>query len=526
MLTPTGWKNIEDMTIGDEVITPKNKVEKVIGVFPQGIKDIYRVSVKDGAYLDVCENHLWKVKLPNGKFEIINTKQLNEFPPKTKSGRNQYLKIDLVDGVDFTEKEFILPPYVVGALIGDGGLSKQQCAITTKDKETVEKFKTLGMNIRHQPSMKYGYGVLGIRDEIKRLKLNVTSVDKFIPVEYKAGSYQQRLELVQGLMDTDGTVSKDGATVSFSTSSKRLAEDLQEVIRSLGGTATITTKEPFYLKDGERQYCNTSYIVYIRHRDRKSLFSLSRKRDRVVKSHPQLMSRVVSVENLGVKDYATCIAISGDEKQFISDNYMVSHNSEIGVIDFLKWTDIPNFIGVMTRRTTPQLTGPGGLLTKCKRIFSQAYEPDEYVWRAKDGKFVFHHSGAEIYLKHFENDAADVNWQGAEANLFYVDEGTQFTQHMIQYIMSRMRNPSCPEVKPHLKITCNPDADHFLRKWVEPYLLEDGTPDREKDGMVRFFTFSDGEFVWGDTKEELAERYQVTVDDVISFTYISANVRK
>lgn len=201
-----------------------------------------------------------------------------------------------------------------------------------------------------------------------------------------------------------------------------------------------------------------------------------------------------------------------------------SGKSEIGVIDFLKHTDVKNFIGVMTRRTTPQLNGPGGLLTKCKRIFSQVYKPDEYTWRAKDGKFVFHGSGAEIYLKHFENDDADVNWQGSEANLFYIDEGTQFTMYMIQYIMSRMRNPSCPSIKPHLKITCNPHSDHGLRKWVEPYLHEDGTPNREKDGMIRYFSFQDGDFVWGDTKEELWEKYGIEDKDALSFTFISANV--
>jgi predicted phage terminase large subunit-like protein len=202
-----------------------------------------------------------------------------------------------------------------------------------------------------------------------------------------------------------------------------------------------------------------------------------------------------------------------------------SGKSEIGVIDFLKYTDTPNFIGVMTRRTTPQLTGPGGLLTKCKRVFSQAYNPDEYTWRAKDGKFVFHASGAEIYLKHFENDQADVNWQGAEANLYYLDEGTQFTQHMVQYIMSRMRNPSCPSIRPHIKITCNPSADHFLAKWVEPYLREDGIPDRDKDGLIRYFSFQDGDFVWADTKAELNELYGVEEKHALSFTYISATVR-
>src|SRR5690606_5739062 len=163
------------------------------------------------------------------------------------------------------------------------------------------------------------------------------------------------------------------------------------------------------------------------------------------------------------------------------------------------------------------------LLEKCKRTFSKAYSPDEFIYRAKDNKFVFK-SGAQIYLKHFENDQADVNWQGAEANLFYVDEGTQFTQHMIQYIMSRMRNPSCPQVKPHLKITCNPKEDHFLRKWVEPYLLEDGTPDRPKDGMLRHLSFKDGDFGWADTVKDLVSKHGVEEQDALSFTFISATV--
>ena len=168
--------------------------------------------------------------------------------------------------------------------------------------------------------------------------------------------------------------------------------------------------------------------------------------------------------------------------------------------------------------------GPGNVLSKCKRIFAQAYESDEYTWRAKDGKFVFHKSGAEIYLKHFENEQASDNWQGIEANLFYIDEGTQFSQTMVQYIMSRMRNPNCPEVMPHLKITCNPNNSHFFRKWVEPYLKEDGTPDRSKDGMIRYFTFQDGDFVWGSSKQELMDLYGIEEDEALSFTFISANV--
>jgi len=95
---------------------------------------------------------------------------------------------------------------------------------------------------------------------------------------------------------------------------------------------------------------------------------------------------------------------------------------------------------------------------------------------------------------------------------------------MVQYVMSRMRNPNCPEVIPTLKITCNPDADHFLKGWVEAYLSPDGTPDRSKDGWVRYFAFSDGDFVWGDSREQAAKLSGMDPEDTLSFMFISATV--
>lgn len=199
-----------------------------------------------------------------------------------------------------------------------------------------------------------------------------------------------------------------------------------------------------------------------------------------------------------------------------------SGKSEIGVIDFLKYADVPNFIGLITRLTTPQLKGPGGIYSKCKHYFDKVYG-DQYYWREKDGKFVFPHSGAEIYLKHYQSEADYVNFQGVEANLFLIDEGTQFSVDKVSYIMSRMRNPKCPEIQPHMKITCNPDADHFLRKWVDWYLQDDGRPDPEKDGVIRYFAMEDGEFIFAATAEELMSAGK-KASDVLTYTFISANV--
>ncbi len=201
-----------------------------------------------------------------------------------------------------------------------------------------------------------------------------------------------------------------------------------------------------------------------------------------------------------------------------------SGKSEIGVIDFLKHTDIPGFVGLITRRTIPQLKGPGGMHSKCKHYFNKVYGANGYIWREKDGKFIFP-SGAEIFLKHYQTEADFINYQGVEANHFLIDEGTQFTQPMVSYIMSRMRGPKCPSVLPHLKITCNPDVDHFLRKWVDWYLLPNGRPNVDKDGILRYFGMSKGEYVFGNTLEDVM---RATGNDdpekVLTYTFISANV--
>lgn len=219
---------------------------------------------------------------------------------------------------------------------------------------------------------------------------------------------------------------------------------------------------------------------------------------------------------------------------------MGSGKSEIAVIDFCQYVRIPNFIGIITRRTTPLLKGAGGILTKCKRTFAKEFKDDPdytYNWKEKDNKFVFYKKEknkdgkdilipiSEVYLKHseYENDI-EALWQGIESSLTVIDESTQYTWPMVNYIMSRMRNPSCPEVRPRLKMTCNPLKTHFLRKWVDPYLKEDGTPDRSKDGLIRYFQMVDGEIYFADTKEEVMEYAQCTRDEVLSFTFISATV--
>jgi len=195
--------------------------------------------------------------------------------------------------------------------------------------------------------------------------------------------------------------------------------------------------------------------------------------------------------------------------------------SYLGVMDMLRHVHLKKFRGLITRRTTPQLKGPGGILDNASDLYQQ-FDPG-VKWKDKDGYFLFT-SGARIYLRHFENLAAKDNFQGSEINYFLVDEGQQFEEAMVVYLMSRMRNPKCPEVSPHMKITCNPDYNSFLRTWIEWYLdTETGIPIPERSGVLRWFVTQDGKKIFADSKEELLERYGKDCFP-LSLRFISANV--
>ena len=167
------------------------------------------------------------------------------------------------------------------------------------------------------------------------------SDEKFIPHIYLSASFEQRLELIRGMMDTDGTLSKSKGrngdscsygSLSYSTSSERLAKDFQKLIWSIGGTASISIKHPFYRKDGEKVFGKTSYVIRIRYKNPKDLFYVSRKKDLAPSiedyQYSELKLQVTSVEKLPNQEDCRCIEIDDEEHLYIIDDFIVTHNTQ------------------------------------------------------------------------------------------------------------------------------------------------------------------------------------------------------
>ena len=188
--------------------------------------------------------------------------------------------------------------------------------------------------------------------------------------------------------------------------------------------------------------------------------------------------------------------------------------------------DDPRSNCIMFRRLTPQIVGAGGLYETARGIYSELSPEWKPRFREKDLKAIFP-SGAKVKWSHMEYEKDKLSHQGLQYTFVGFDEGTQFEWTQIEYLMSRLRSES--KYPSRMVISCNPDPDHKIKELIDWYLDEDGYPIPERDGVIRWFIRRDGDFIWGDSAEELIERYWDGEDihkkpKPLSFSFISATI--
>jgi hypothetical protein len=337
--TPHGKVKIGDLKIGDEIFGISGKIIKINGVYPQGIKQSYKVTFRDNTYTEAGEEHLWNVwthKLRSKKSPTI-TLTTNEI---LKSGlvynyangkKIHKYSIPLCEPVKYCEKSLPIDPYLLGVLIGDGTNLGVTPIITTPDIdyeiiELIEKIIPNYIEIHKYKEFgcpKYSlvdiesYGVNKLNVILKELKLNVKSTERFIPTIYAQSSIEQRYELLKGLMDTDGT--SRGNRISYSTSSLELMNDIIELVQSLGGIA-IRNKDD--VRNGQ-----TNYIINIK--TFENPFKLKRKSNNWKFSFKNPPSRhIISIEKSRIVEQV-CISVDSEDGLYLTDNFIVTHNTTI-----------------------------------------------------------------------------------------------------------------------------------------------------------------------------------------------------
>ena len=535
VLTVSGWKTMGDVEVGDTVVTPSNTHAKVINTYFHKDKDIYEITTKSGRVVRACNEHLWIVTITNPKkgttLDVIDTDEIINLKNKNLK---VYLPISEAIGSHGLSNLFI-DPYVMGILIAEGCLTGGYPVFTSADKEVVDKVDAWCKSS--------GYQLTPTKDGISyRIRSNVfhndvinskgqftnsneicnylratgladkKSHNKFIPKEYLESSVAQRFELLRGLMDGDGTVS-DSSSCSYTTCSEQLKNDFCYLVRSLGGIAKVRTKLPSYTYNGEKKTGRLSYIISVSFRDNRDVFYLSRKKNKChQRKSKHFRDEIVDIKYIGKQD-AKCIYIDDNEHLYLTDDFIVTHNTFMGLMRFLLYVDDPNFVGFVIRKNASDLKGAGGAFDEALDMFSK-YDPKlRYTKQPMQMTFS---SGAKIFFTGLDGDAGMKSLQGKQISAIMLDEATHFTEEEIVWAESRLRTKA--NMTPNIWLTCNPDCDSIIFNWIKDFYLYsrgtvidgelvEGRAIPERDGVVRYYLKVGNKTEWGDSKEELIEKF-------------------
>lgn len=344
--TPNGWVRMGDIKLNDDVHDRFGGVSKVTGVYPQGKKELYKITFNDGSTANCCIEHLWLVRDKNRRkrntgWTVKSTKEILEFGiynktsiSRIKTNRKPSLKweIPVSEAVYFPESKFIIEPYILGALIGDGYICGETVEISIPDhqikiKKNIESKLPPGFKLyedrtaacpQYRFTRNHSVGNNILKSEIKRLELNVKSKHKFIPSLYLKSSINQRIELLKGLMDTDGSCYKN--RVNYYTTSKRLALDVVELVQSLGGIAKIN------VYNREKENKSIEYKVNVK--TSFCPFTLEEKSKHWAPVKKNRISRYISkIESTGTEVEQQCISVSSFDQTYLTNNYIVTHNT-------------------------------------------------------------------------------------------------------------------------------------------------------------------------------------------------------
>lgn len=188
----------------------------------------------------------------------------------------------------------------------------------------------------------------------------------------------------------------------------------------------------------------------------------------------------------------------------------------------LKFMQHPRATGVIFRRTSKMLTSPGSIWHEAVAMYSDIY-PTGLRIRHRENEIVFP-NGALLKFSHMQYESNMYDHKGGQYSLVIFDEATDFSEAMVQYLTSRLRN-AYVDYTPQMFLMTNPDYNSFLRLWIQDYYLDsEGIPIPERAGHVRYFARQGDKYIWANDRKELEEVYGSGDDaPITSFSFIGAS---
>lgn len=344
IMTLTGYKKMKDIQLGDILIDGLGKECKVIGIYPQGIQPVYKVTFSDRTSTLCSLDHIWRVgwysnKQATVKWDDLTLKEIMKRGLKKKNNTSGWKFRIPIPKINCWNNSVPIDPYLLGVLLGDGDLgSSSNIKVSLYEKDIFNKIKIILNNLGYDlhlcdnnKSEIKDYSIVcstetkGFINYINNLDIRCRSIEKHIPQEYLFTTFENRIKLLQGLFDTDGYIDSHNNFI-FTTSSPKLSEDFAFLVRSLGGTDTIVEKPSGYKHNGYYIQCHNHFNHYIKF-DNDFEFCTSIKHKKRIKNKQNApLRRIINIEYVGEEE-CQCIAVDSLDSTYMTNDLIVTHNT-------------------------------------------------------------------------------------------------------------------------------------------------------------------------------------------------------
>ena len=535
VVTPTGFRPMGELRVGDPICTPYEGVQEVTDIFEQGEHTIYVLHFDDGTEVRCMDNHRFYARghedepymVWNAR-DLFDVYRLDQRPPYSlRKGQDSFVEIPLCGEVEM--KEHVVPallpihPFVLGYIIAKGKweLSRKGVPIPNNYLNTAI-FRALGYKTRKAATGEcYMVGIPpAARMEVTKAKNDSPA---YIPDDYMFASVESRWNLIQGMFYRCGKSKGRCPYIEFPN--KRLANQLAQLIRSLGvfvmvteitddpdriGYYRVTSKAPNALKFWQRV-------------DRQTRAKIIAPIPTSISDLEEVLTKkVMWISKAENKQKCRCITVSGKEHLYLTDGFTINHNTALMLMEGVYDIKNKHYNSVLFRKNKDDFDN---IENESKRWFANLGKynksKDDMTWNFRTGaKMSFDHF--DMTLKEFDD-----KFRGQQIPYIGIDELPQIPFEFIKILMGSNRNTI--GIRSRILGTCNPDPLSWLRKFIDWWIANretvypDGQTHPEKhglpipwrNGVVRYFFItgdSVDDIVWGDTPEEVYEQAKDEID--------------
>ena len=338
--TPDGFTTMGEIQIGDEVFDEKGQICHVVAKSPVDYEEQgYRITFRDGEMIIAGARHQWCGELTRGKRKVVTITTEELFNELKDRHDVICFRIPVARAVDLPNSyELPISPYLMGYWLGNGNAVKPEITIQTCDLfEVLDRIwpvHRLGKRWQNTGDSKV------VRIPVLKKVLLESFHNKVIPQIYLRASVEQRFELLQGLMDSDGCINDRKGQAVYCSTEKALAESVSELLWSIGIKNAITTAESTTRADWSKpsKECGrvatgeTIYTVKFTAFDDLPIAGLERKQKNAVPRNPKTRSHfryIRSIEKVQ-NPVMQCIQVDSPSHMYLAGrSFVPTHNSEL-----------------------------------------------------------------------------------------------------------------------------------------------------------------------------------------------------